>query len=215
MSDNNNQSQTPTRDTEKSKEDYIVEAKQLAQLLQDMDVSEPDLGPNDDDPYKRYLYSSNISSIDRNSHFVWLVSSTWFQLWKDKTNFDNLENGLDIDENSITDDILPVLNEDLLDQNVDESLYTKTDEKKFSLINTICRPGLVEMQDFVMVSRTVWEFIQGQYPDAIEVKRIAYKIMGDMKYEINLTPIYWYVFSNEKLKWFNEDKNNYLQRRRI
>jgi ubiquitin carboxyl-terminal hydrolase 4/11/15 len=105
-----------------------------------MDVSEAD-SEDGGRAYKSYVsYQS-----ERNSHFVWLVSSKWFQLWKEKTRFDNLESGLDLDEDCINDDILPRLNEDLLDKEVDLSKFVFTKEEKFDIINTVCRPGLVEI----------------------------------------------------------------------
>lgn len=67
----------------------------------------------------------------------------------------------------------------------------------------------------MLVTKAVWNFITKQYPNAIELKRIAYKSNGSMKYEINLTTIYFHILSNEKLKWVNEDPGNYLQRRKI
>lgn len=194
----------------KSKSDYVEEAKSLAMLISSMDVSEAD-SEDGGRAYKSYVsYQS-----ERNSHFVWLVSSKWFQLWKEKTRFDNLESGLDLDEDCINDDILPRLNEDLLDKEVDLSKFVFTKEEKFDIINTVCRPGLVEIQDFMIVTKAVWNFITKQYPDAIELKRIAYKSNGNMKYETNLTTFYFHVLSNEKLKWVNEDPNNYLQRRKM
>lgn len=57
----------------KSKSDYVKEAKDLAVLISSMDVSEPD-SEDDSRAYKSYMgYQA-----ERNSHFVWLVSSKWF-----------------------------------------------------------------------------------------------------------------------------------------
>lgn len=72
----------------------------------------------------------------------------------------------------VTDEELPRLNEDLLDQTADTSRFLKynPDLPQFEYLYPVCKIPLIENENFVYVSEQVWEdFIKLRYPNAITI----------------------------------------------
>jgi ubiquitin carboxyl-terminal hydrolase 4/11/15 len=200
----------------KTKQDYMDEAKTVYKMLQEMNINEnPERSGRQG--YNSY-YSSHYSSYasNDNSHNVWLLSRKWYDAWKQKTSFEMIDDGLELTEKNITDEELPRLNEDLLDPEEHHAEFENVEDEDFKFLNVVTRFPLMENVDFAYVSKSVWEYISKQYPDAIEVRRIAYKDFGDVKFDVNLYKVNFYMMPNdEAVKLMQEDPLNLLQVRRM
>lgn len=187
---------------EKTKSDYVEEANNLASLLKDMDINESEVQKD---------YGSWGSSV--NTHQVYLVSSRWFQIWREKTSFELIEDGITLEENHIGEEELPQLNSDLVDVDVDleSENYLQYDDSTFDFLNTVAKSPLIENENFVYVTKAVWDFIKEQYPNAIELKRVAYTEYSMNKFEVNLTRVNLRFVPNEKLEVLSDDPKDILK----
>lgn len=121
---------------------------------------------------------AQIGNDDGNT-FVYLLSQKWVESWKHKVSFSIIEEGMNLEPSQIRMDFeLPVLNEDLLDQEFQiktpEYEFLMSKEANYSLFNVIAKPDILENIDYLLIREEAWKTVQAKYPNAKEVKRIKY-----------------------------------------
>ena len=114
-----------------------------------------------------------------NQGFVYLLSVSWLDQWKNKVNFDLLDEGMDLKAENIRTEIeLPPMNEDLVlkaeELDAQGQKFLKTTDETFDLFNVVVRADILEYQNYMVVPPHVWQVVVQFYPNALSVKRILY-----------------------------------------
>ena len=162
--------------TPKSATELIYEAKKLDELL----------NKNDDDPVKTEV--TRILNTAPEAAFIYLVSSSWFDIWKELSGYDNIKAGIDIETSNLTSSkVLPKLNDDLVDWEITSTIQKLSKlNPKLAYLDIVLKKGIIENEHFIYVTHTVWKYFKMWYPDSIEVKRQAYKnAQEEICYEIH------------------------------
>lgn len=154
----------------------IEQAKTLADLF----------GDSLDEKVKKDL--ERQLEVSARSAFVYLLSTSWFDLWKAASAYDMVRDGISVDPSTLeSSEQLPVINEDLVDQTLTRSI-TKPGSLRAGqeYLDVVLKRGIVERDFFFYITQDIWSKLKTWYPDAIMVKRRAYyNAQHELSYEIN------------------------------
>ena len=160
---------------DKQAQDYVNEAKEVYKLLEEEKESKV----------------SSLTTPDKQGYF-YMVSSSWFDAFKTKTSFRDLEDGSMITANDIDMNVtLPTMNEDLIDREKCREI-TKVQNlvPEFAWLDIVLKYGLTEDLEYVLVKDKLWKYLKTCYPGSVEIKRARYlNHMHEECAEIYLIPV--------------------------
>lgn len=123
-----------------------------------------------------------------NATFVYLLSNTWLDQWKEMSGFDDVKEGISVNEAKLpSSKQLPRLNADIVNEYMTQNI-AKISRYNPSLeyLDVVVKKGIIEDNDFVYVHAELWSYFKKWFPDSIEVKRKAYiNSHKEISYEVN------------------------------
>ena len=150
---------TAATSREKDAQAYVEEAKEVYRLLQQEKESK----------------ASSLTPPDKLEYF-YLISNAWFETFKTKTSFRDLEDGSTINASDIDLNIpLLTMNEDLIDRDRSRNT-TKVREllPEFAWLDIVLKYGLMEDTEYILVKEKLWKYLKSCYPGSVEIKRARY-----------------------------------------